>query len=152
MWFDRISLWIFFSIFTRRESYRCGLTFSQSQSDLQECHSTSHLESQESKLLYQKKNTKTSTEPFLPGVTKTRSGERGTRQWTGNAWKIRHGPSPASNFFQRPIFCFAPISFCCCCCCCFFLFPFILPVGDIPGSLYFSSLSSMTSFRSRPVN
>ena len=109
----------FFSIFTRRESYRCGLTFSQSQSDLQECHSTSHLESQESKLLYQKKNTKTSTEPFLPGVTKTRSGERGTRQWTGNAWKIRHGPSPASNFFQRPIFCFAPISFCCCCCCCF---------------------------------
>ena len=69
-----------FSILTRRESYRCGLTFSQSQSDHQECHSTSHLESQESKLLYQKKNTKISTEPFLPGERKREVGTRGTRQ------------------------------------------------------------------------
>ena len=142
----------FFSIFTRRESYRCGLTFSQSQSDLQECHSTSHLESQESKLLYQKKNTKISTEPFLPGVTKTRSGERGTRQWTGNAWKIRHGPSPASNFITHFLFCSHFFLLLLLLLLLFFLFPFILPVGDIPGSLYFSSLSSMTSFRSRPVN
>ena len=38
------------SIVLFRVSFRCGLTFSRKLSDLQECHSTSHLESLESKL------------------------------------------------------------------------------------------------------
>ena len=136
-----------FSILTRRENYRCGLTFSQSRSDHQECHSTSHLESQESKLLYQKKTRKFPRSLFYQVNENEKWGhvERDSKRKMHEKFGTALGLSVTS----LPIFCFAPFSFLLLL---FFLFPFILPVADIPGSLYFSSLTSMKSFRSRPVN
>lgn len=95
-----------FSIFTRRESYRCGLTFSQSQSDHQECHSTSHLESRESKLLYPPKK----HENFR-GALFTRCYENdkwGTWSETVNGkMHEKFGTSLALSVTLLPIFCFA---------------------------------------------
>lgn len=137
----------FFSIFTRRESYRCGLTFSQSQSDLQECHSTSRLESQQSKSLYQKMTRKFPPSLFYQVNENEKWGH--VERDCEREMHEKFGTALALFVTSLPIFCFAPISFLLLL---FFLFPFILPVGDIPGSLYFSRFSSMKNFRSRSVN
>ena len=97
----------FFSIFTLRESYRCGLTFSQSQSDLQECHSTSHLESQESKLLYQKIPRK-----FPPSLFYlVNENEKWGHVERDSEMHEKFGTALALSLTLLPIFCF----FCCCC-------------------------------------
>ena len=126
MWFDRIPSRIFFSIFTRRESYRCGLTFSQSQSDLQECHSTSRLESQESKSLYQKMTRKFPPSLFYQVNENEKRGH--VERDCEREMHEKFGTALALPVTSLPIFCFAPISFFCCCCfsCSLLSFPLVI--------------------------